>query len=302
MKLFKSIVLPLAAICGCTLSSYGQVLLDDTWADGSRNEQNLPTESAWFRGGVGTLAPVGLGGPLRGDLGAAGSSSASWTTYFAASGSPVTLVNAGDTLTITWQFSLTGVGAANTSQNLRLAVVNTPTAARLLADGSPGSSTYGGYGMFMNMGVSPLGNSNPFQLMERTAPATSSALLSASGSWVGLANGATTGNAGYADGVPYTYIMRLALNGSGGLDILTSMTGGTLNNSGTASISFTDLTPNSLSFDTLSFRPSSAVGAAQIFDTSRLKVELTQVPEPATFALVGMGVLGLALAHRRARR
>jgi len=300
----RSIILPLAAACSVAFSSYGQLttILDENFSDGERVTQNLPSSSQWFRGGAGTLDVVQPTGPLRGDLGAGGTSSGSWTTYFAPSGSPVTLVNAGDYVKLTWQVTLGTVGAANTSQNFRLAIVNTPTAARLTADGSPGSSTYAGYGMFMNMGLSPLGNSSPFQLMERSAPGTSSALLSAGGSWTGLANGATAGNAGYADGVLYTYIMQLTLNGSGGLDILSSMSGGTLNNSGTASISFTDPTPNSLSFDTFSLRPSSATGAAQIFDTSLLKVELFQVPEPTSFALVGLGVLGLTLAHRRQRR
>jgi hypothetical protein len=291
----------MAAICGLTISSYGQVvLLNDTWADGSRNEQNLPTESQWFRGGTGTLDPVGPGGPLRGDLLAGGTSSGSWTTYFAGAGSPVALANPGDYLRVTWQFSLTGVGAANTSQNFRFALVNTPIAARLVADGSPGSSTYAGYGMFMNMGTPTLGGSNPFQLMERAAPGTSSALLSAGASWTGLANGATAGNGGYADGVLYTYMMELTLNGGGGLDIVSSMTGGTLNTSGSASVLFTDVTPNSLSFDTFSLRPSSAVGAAQIFDTSLLRVE-TNVPEPSTFALAGLGVLGYIFARRRSQ-
>ena len=89
--------------------------------------------------------------------------------------------------------------------------MNSPSAARLTSDDSPGSSTYAGYGMFMNMGTT-LGNSNPFQLMERASSSTSSALLSAGGAWTGLGNGATSGNTGYADGTPYTYIMTLTLN------------------------------------------------------------------------------------------
>jgi hypothetical protein len=290
----------LAALCGCVLSVQGQVLLNDTWADGSRNEQNLPTESQWFRGGTGTLDPIGPGGPLRGDLGAGGTSSGSWTTYFAPSGSPVTLLNAGDTLTLTWQFTLTGVGAQNSSQNFRLAVVNTPTAARLSADGSPGSSTYSGYGMLMNM-APVIANSNPFQLVERIDPGTSSALLSAGGSWTGLGNGATVGATGYVDATLYTYMLQLTLNGSGGLDIVSSMSGGSLNNTGIASVSITDPTPNSLSFDTFSIRPSSATGSAQIWDTSLLRVELSQIPEPSILALAGLGVLALVSA-RRARR
>ncbi len=307
----------LAGTLAFAMHSAAATLVNDTWLDGTRADPASPTysefgvdgdvdgnlESAWYFGGAGTFAPVGPGGPLRGDLGAGGTGSASWTTYFSSGANPVTLSNPGDTLKVTWQFTLSGLGAPNTSQNFRLALVNTPGAALLAGDGAPGSSTYAGYGMFMNMGATTLGNSNPFRLVERTDPLTSSALLSASGSWAGLANGATAGNGGYEAGVLYTYLMELSLNDSGGLNILSSMTGGTLlNNTGSASVSFTDTTPNSTSFNTFSIRPSSATGTAQIFDTSLFKVELTQVPEPAASALLGLGGLLLIGVTRRLRR
>jgi pectate lyase len=300
-----------------SLRVHATVLVDDTWIDGTRSDPASPTysengtdadadgdlESAWFKGGAGTFGPVGAGGPLRGDLGAGGTSSASWTTYFTPEASPITLTGAGDTLKLTWQFTLTGVAAPNTSQNFRLAIVNSTSAARLASDSSPGSDTYAGYGMFMNMGTT-LGNGSPFQLMERTSSSTSSALLSASGSWTGLGNGATSGTTGYADGTLYTYVMTLTLNASGGLDIVSSMTGGSLNGSGTATVSVTDTTPNSLSFDTFSLRPSSATGAAQIFDTSLLKVEFIPGATPPSIdvdpqdraALVGQDVSFTVLA------
>jgi hypothetical protein len=302
MKHSYSIMMALAAAAGFAFSSSAAVLVNDTWADGDRTSSSPGGDSAWFFGGMGSLTVVGPGGPMRGDLTAGGTSSGSWTTYFAAAGNPVNLVTAGDMLRVTWQFSVSGLAAANTSQNFRLAVVNTPT-TRLLADAAPPSDTYAGYGMFMNMGGATLGNANPFRLMERAAPATASAMLSASGSWAPLANGATTGNGGYEAGVLYTYMMQLQLNGTGGLDVVSSMTGGTLlNNTGSAVVNYTDATPNSLSFDTFSIRPSSASGTAQIFDTSRLLVEAFIVPEPSVFALLGTGLLGLILAHRRARR
>lgn len=290
-----------AVILGGTLHTSAATIVDDTFLDGSRGQQNLPTESQWFKGGAGTLDVVAPGGPLRGDLGAGGSSSASWTTYFASSGSPLTLANTGDNLKVTWQFSLTGIGAQNNSQNFRLALVNSPESARLSADGSPGNAAYAGYGMFMNLAPA-LGNSNPFQLMERVDSATESALLSAGASWTGLANGATTGNTGYAEDTLYTLTLSLTLNSLGGLDIESIMSGGDLNGSGSASISYTDASPNSLSFDTFSIRPSNATGAAQIFDTSRFKVEFVAVPEPSMIALLGIGFVGLILNSVRKRR
>lgn len=290
-----------ALILGGTLHTSAGTIVNDTFLDGSRAEQNLPTESRWFKGGAGTLDVVAPGGPLRGDLGAGATGSASWTTYFAASGSPLTLANTGDNLKVTWQFSLTGIGAQNSSQNFRLALINTPGSARLAADGAPGNAAYAGYGMFMNLAPT-LGNSNPFQLMERADAATESALLSAGGSWSARANGATTGNTGYAEDTLYTFTMSLTLNALGGLDIESIMAGGSLNSSGSASIDFTDATPNSLSFDTFSIRPSNATGASQIFDTSEFKVEFTAVPEPSTLALLGAGFFGLLFRNIRKRR
>ncbi|HYG22196.1 MAG TPA: PEP-CTERM sorting domain-containing protein [Verrucomicrobiae bacterium] len=293
------ITLSLAALCGVVAQSQAATLLNDTFADGARNDQNLPTSSQWYRGGVGTLDVVAPGGPLRGDLGAGATGSASWTTYFAGAGNAVVLANAGDTLRLTWQFSLTGIGAQNNSQNFRLAVVDTPDANRLAADGAPGNAAYAGYGMFMNL-APVLGNSNPYQLMERVDPNTASAMLSAGASWVGLGNGATTGNTGYVEGTQYTLTMEFMRNALDGLDITSTMSGGSLNNSGTATVSVSDATPNSFSFDTFSIRPSNATGAAQIFDTGRLTVEFIPVPEPSAFALVGLGLAGLAI--RRSRR
>jgi pectate lyase len=298
MKSLRQIVFILALLFVVVVPSHATVLVNDTWLDGTRTDPASPAysengtdtdadgdlESAWFKGGAGTLAPVGAGGPLRGDLGAGGTSSGSWTAYFTPEASPITLSGAGDALKLTWTFTLTGVNTNNTSQNFRLAVVDSPSAARVATDASPGSSTYAGYGMMMNMGQT-LNHSTPFQLVERAAPATSSALLSSAGSWTGLGNGAASGATGYADGTPYTFVMTLTLNASGGLDINSTMSGGSLNGTGSATVSLTDATPNSLVFDTFSLRPSGATTTAQIFDTTRLKVEFIPGSSPPSIDL-----------------
>ncbi len=278
------------------LSTQAQVLLNDTWADGSRTEQNLPTESQWFNGGTGATLTPSVGHLV---MGVPATSSASWTTYFAAEGSEATLANTGDTIKLTWTFTPANVNLNNTSQNFRLALVNTPGADRLAADGAPGTAAYTGYGMFMNLGQT-LGNSNPFRLMERNV--ASGAMLGTSGDWAGLANGATSGNHGYDSGTAYTLEMTLTRNALSGLDFLVTMTGGTLNNSGSASLTFTDATPNSFSFDTFSLRPSGASTTADSFDTTLVKVELSQVPEPTAATLLGMGLLGIYSAYRRSRQ
>jgi hypothetical protein len=300
--------LPVAAVTfGVAASGFAQVLVRDTWQDGTRNDPAPPVysehgfdadgdgdlESAWFKGGGGTLSATP--GNLAMTLAATGSSS--WTTYFTTPGNPVTLGAAGDKLQVTWVFTPTDVNTSNGSQSFRLALVNSPTANRMTSDASPGTDSYTGYGMFMNMGVT-LGHSSSFQLRERAA--ASGAFLSGNADWVSLANGAGSGVTGYASGTEYTFLMTLERNGLNGLDIFASMTGGNIGGTGAISVSFTDTTPNngSFSFDTFGIRPSDAATTAGEFDTSLFQVEFVPIPEPTVAALLGLGLLGL-LVHRR---
>jgi hypothetical protein len=309
---------PLLLCSSCLLlvasAAHAQILVNDTWLDGDRTDPASPgyseygvdadadgnLESAWYWGGAGSLTPVGPGGPLRGNLTAGGTSSASWTTYFTPEATPVTLGGAGNRLTITWVFSLANVNAQNTSQNFRLALVDTPGANRLAADGNPPDSTFTGYGMFMNMGGT-LGRSTPFSLMERSLLTTGN-LLSSSANWASLGDDGNTNDPGYANGIQYTFVLSATRTASGGLELNATMSGGTLGGDGTLEVSFTDATPNTFTFDTFAIRPSGATTTAELFDTTLFRVELSQVPEPAAGTLLGLGLLSLFTAYRRARR
>jgi hypothetical protein len=266
MRLFPHSALIAAFLLGFAMladDSRAATVVNDTWIDETDDDPGAPTysengvdvdgdgdiESAWFQGGDGTLDPVaGDGpGPLRGEFSSpTGGSSATWTTYFTPEGSEINLTNPGDTLKLTWVFTPRGVNASNTSQNFRIALVDSPSAARITENGSPDSAAYTGYGIFANMGET-LGNSNPFRLMERADD--NGAILSSSGEWSGLGTtGATQNNHGYDSGTAYTFMMTLMRTAAGELQIDTSMTGGTLDNDGTAEVSFLDATPNGGSF------------------------------------------------------
>jgi pectate lyase len=286
-------------VLGFTLPTKATILVSNVWNTGVRtypayNDPNSPysemgvdynnsgdLESAWFQGGSGTLEPVGAGGPLRGT--GYTTSSASWTTYFTPESNPVTLSGAGDQLKVTWVFTPTTL-TANTSQGFPIALVDTPSASRLTSDNSPGSAAYTGYGVFMNMAPT-LSNAHAFQLVTRNSG--SAALLSSSGAWTGVADGAVNGNHGYDSGTQYTFVMTITRNASAGLDIVATMSGGTLNNSGVASASYTDSTPNggAYTFDTFSLRPNSAAKSASQFDTSLFQVEFTPGNTPPSIDL-----------------
>ena len=164
MKYSNSITLALAIACGFTLSSRATdtVIVNDTWADGDRTSSGPDgggIDSQWF--GSGGSLSVPAAGDLRGTVPAG---SAFWTTYFAPSGSPITLVNPGDELSVTWVFTPTTI-TQNSSQAFNLAIANTPSGARTSTDASPASGVYSGYSMFMNMAPT-LANGNPYNLKE----------------------------------------------------------------------------------------------------------------------------------------
>jgi hypothetical protein len=96
----------------------------------------------------------------------------------------------------------------------------------------------------------------------------------------------------------------LTRTAGGQLQVDSTMTGGNLDNDGSASISFLDATPNggSFSFDTFALRPSGATTTAGAFDTKLFRVDyLPYVPEPASLMLLGIGGAAILLLRRRSR-
>jgi hypothetical protein len=311
---FKAARALVCAAAFSTGSARAANFVNDTWLDADRSDPASPIhsefgvdadadgnlESAWYVGGTASTL-----GPSAGHLvmtpGPSGS--ASWTTHFAPEATPISLVAAGDQLKVTWVFTPAGVAndaVNNTGQNFRLAIADSPSANRLTVDGAPAAPTGGnylGYAMFMNMDQT-LRRSTPFSLMERTTG--TGGFLSASADWASLIDAAGTGDPGYVSGTEYTYTMTLTRNASDGLDIVSTMTGALLGpgNQGFLTVSFTDTTPSTFTFDTFGIRPSAAATTATSFDTTLFQVESNvPIPEPTSLALLGLG--GLTLLRRR---
>jgi hypothetical protein len=295
-------LLSCAAVVAWSSSAWASIIVSDTWTDGTRTDPAAPAysesavdhdldgdiESAWYSSPTAAMAATPGHLTTTQQTG-----SSSYTTYFTAEGKEINLAHAGDFIKATWVFTTGDVDTTNTSQNFRIALLDSPSGTRLSADGSPGSGNFSGYGMFNNMGET-FGRANPFQLMTRAA--ASGAFLGTSGDWVAIGTAGGANNApGYADNTKYTLTMTITHNASDNLDVAATVVGGSLNLSATAP----NVAPNngSFKFDTFGVRPSSAATTATTFDTTLFKVE-SNVPEPASLALMGIGSLVMLLFRR----
>lgn len=291
--------------CAALLPAFASAatIVNDRWADSSRSDPAAPTyseygvdsdgdgdiESAWFRTGTGSTVSVAPGHFVN-SAGAAGSMSV--TTYFTPDASPVTLNNVGDKMTITWTFTPTGVTTSSTgNQDMRLAIVDSPNAQRISTDASPGSGAYTGYAAYFNMRAGTIGANNGFRIMEWAGGSNN--LLSTANAYSQVAAMPTVANTtpGITDGQEYTFTWSIEKTATGA-DIIQSLVGGNTN----LSVTYSDATPQPLTFDTFALRPQTPESTAASFDTHAFRVDLTVIPEPASLA---SGTLALALLRRR---
>jgi hypothetical protein len=291
MKPLYQISAALVAVFALTATGYAStVLVDDTWADGTRNNTSLPIESAWYAAGASTLTPAV--GSMAGTVAAA--SSSTWWTYFTPAGSPASLA-IGETLKVTLSFTPTGVVSSNANRGLRFGVFDyTGGTPRTTDGGSPSGVGVTGYMNSMNFGTTF--SANPIQSMSRTnIPGAN--LLSASADFTSLGSGgAAAGSAGFTDGIKYTLEYSLTRNADS-VDINTAFSAGAWS----ISYSVTDTnSTRSFNFDTFVFRPARADQSASTITFSEFKVEVLQVPEPSSFVLFGgFGLLAFFFLRRR---
>lgn len=314
MKRCNYAVLLAAIVSIVATQTRADVLVNDTWLDGTRTDPGSPGyseygtdgdldgdfESAWFRSGTGSSTTMSPGHMVNA-AGAGGSMSL--TTYFAPDASAVTLANIGDQLRLTWVFTPTGVTTTSTgNQDMRLAIVD--SSARLAADGTPANGVYSGYGIFFNMRAGTLGNNSSFRVMEWAVAGGANNLLSTAGAWAqdAAATSVAGTTPGYTSGNTYTLFWSITKTATGA-DIYQSITdsGGLLDGDGVLDLSYSDATAQPLSFDTFALRPQTPELSATSFDTTLFRVELTQVPEPTIAALIGVGLLGWAGGRRNRR-
>ena len=188
----------------------GTVLLDDTFADGTRNNTALPTDAAWFASSGSSLTATT--GAMKLVL---GSSAILGVSYFTPNAASQVSLGVGDTLVTTITFTFNGVAPLNSSQGFRIAVCDF-AANRVSADFSSSSSqgaNVQGYGVFQTMGAT-FNNATPMDLRKRTN-LSSTSLLGTGTDWTSLGTGPGNTNnfPGFANGTQYTLAIIAATHG-----------------------------------------------------------------------------------------
>jgi hypothetical protein len=268
MKRFL-LLLSLLSTLSLAASTHAAVLLDDTWVDGTRTDQNLPTESAWFANTAAGLTNAPGGGSMTGVVPLTGS--ALWLTYFTPAGTPSTL-GIGETIKITMVFTPSNVCTApTTSRALRIGLYNfSDGGTRITADGvSTSGAGQNVKGYMLNMNFAQAFTTAPLQIQERTATTTTT-LMSASADYTTLSTGGgATGDPGFTNGVQYTLEFSATRTGLDEVVISNRFFGPNLDISHTA----TDFLGATFAFDAFAIRPARADSSAETFTITRFNVE-----------------------------
>ena len=273
-RLFQSIIVG-TLLCAFVFSAHAVVILDDTFADGSRSTQNLPTDSAWYcsSGSSLTAAPGAMTLQM-------GSSAILAVSYFTTSANNPVSLNVGDTLSVNITYTFAGMAAENTSQGFRLALCHFG-ASRANADfssnGGQGTNVEA-YAIFQNMGLS-FNNVTPTALELRTTISDKS-LLGTSGDWtsLGVGPGATNNFPGFTNNVPYTMQLSVQRTDVNVIQVtatwLNDITGATL------STVVMDTAATNFNFDGIGLRPLTAASTASQIIFNEVQVEYVAASTP----------------------
>jgi pectate lyase len=282
MKTFTAVLVVL--FLGVSLRA--MTLLDDTFADGTRNNQNLPTDAAWYVSSSSSWATTAGSMSL-----AMGSGAILGVSYFTTNSSTPVSLAVGDTLTASIKFTFTGVAAANTSGGFRIGLFDFADStlspkwatADLSGNGVQGSGVQG-YALFYSLGTT-FGNTSPMDIRKRTTPGDSN-LLGTSGDYTSLGSGpgSTNGFAGFVAGSQY--LLQLSVLRSNATTLVITATWQNATNAGlTQTFSVTDTGATNFNFDGFGFRPSGSSSTATTITFNEVKVDYNGVGSPAAISL-----------------
>ncbi len=271
-------------VVATALAGRAATVLDDTFADGTRNNQNLPTNAAWYVSSSSSWVTATNGMTLT-----MGSTAILGVSYFGANSSSPVSLGVGDTLTATIKFTFSGVAAGNTSGGFRIGLfdfadstLSPKWATADLSSNSGQGSGVQGYALFQSMGAT-FNNTSPMDIRKRTTTSDSS-LLGTSGDYTSLGSGpgSTNGFGGFVAGTQY--ILQLSVLRSNSAMLVITATWQNATNNASMTWSVTDTGATGFNFDGIGFRPSSAATTASTIIFNEVKVDVTSAGSPPSIS------------------
>lgn len=224
------------------------IVLDDTFADGNSQNQDLANNSVWLFNGRATTVRTDQLGSVGFDVTGTGTSSEGFWAFFTNAGSPIVL-GVGDKLSVSVTFSLSGFRA--NGQDIRWGVLDSQGTRNTnnLTGGQNDATFIGDTGYGLQFYASR--NGNPFVLGHR-AVLTAANLFNDFGNFATINGSGATDRQPLVEDTPYTLTYTIERLSEINTRLSASVTGGVLrdyNYSGVESSS----TP-STSFDYFAFR------------------------------------------------
>jgi hypothetical protein len=252
------------------------LILDDTWADGTRNNTSLPTDAAWYYSSNSGALTAATGSMTL----TIGTSAVLAVSYFTTNPASRVQLMVGDTLLTTITFTFSGVAAENTSEGFRLGIYefgSNRVSADFSGSGSQGAGVQG-YALFQNMGAT-FDKTTPMDIRVRTN-VTDTSLLGTTSDYksLGTGPGSTNKFGGFANGTTYTLQYAFQRTASNVMAITVSWLDAT--NGATLLTSVTDNSATNFDFDGIGIRPQLASQAATNTIFQEIKVEYIPANAP----------------------
>jgi hypothetical protein len=300
----KKLLTPAFAILFTSMMSSAQVIVDDNWADGGRNNGVDPLDISWWTSSAASGIEVSVG-----SLGmVTGSSGRGIHGVFPTQ----TLGNVGASLIATYTFVTPATVGTGGTGAFRVGLFDTLGRAGLEADisassGSP-NSIYGyfatstaalpGYMLDMDVGTGTEDLNFRQHDVAQTASTPTGRLMGTTTGFTSISPSGPDGAYAFAPNTTYTGSFSITRISATEMQLTATL--------GAATHTVTDVF-DSANFGMLAFWANSGIFGASAtpgeanngIDFTNIKIEYVSVPEPSTLALGGLGTVALMMFRRR---